>query len=386
MYWATKLRDMQSKNDDLDVIVVGVGGIGSAVVYELAKRGKDVLGLERYSIPHQMGSSHGYTRIIRRAYHENPQYVSMVNRAYDRWEKLQKEFGEQLLYKTGSLTTGPSTSELVKGALEACEEHSIQYESIDGGKVSDRFPGFQLPSDFEAIYQPDGGFVRPEKGIIAHVNLGLQAGATIRAREKVVGWQSTTTGVKVNTNKGQYEADRLVIAAGAWTGRIVEPISDLLSPERQVVYWIQPEKPADFTPETLPVFLISDEDAIHYGIPIFGAPGVKFGRHYHLNEVIDPDRMKREPTEYDEKILRNAAEEYLTISDGQTMGLETCIYTNTTDRDFIMDTLPNHPNVVILGGFSGHGYKFAGVIAEIGADLATGDDVDLNISPFKIDR
>ena len=377
---------MRSERDEFDVIVAGVGGIGSAVVYELARRGTDVLGQERYSIPHSMGSSHGYTRIIRRTYHENPQYVSMVNRAYDRWKNLQEEYGEQLLYKTGSLTAGPETSELVEGALEACREHSVPYESIDTDELPERFPGFQLPSDFEIIYQRDGGFVRPEKGIVAHVELAHRAGATVRAREKAVDWQSTTTGVKVRTNKGQYEADRLVVAAGAWTGTVVESVGDLLSPERQVISWIQPEERDNFTPENLPVFIISDGDDTHYGIPIFGAPGVKFGRHYHLNERIDPDQMNREPTERDETLLRDAADEYLTIANGEIMGLETCIYTNTPDRDFILDTVPNHPNVVVLGGFSGHGYKFAGAIGEIGADLANGNETTLDITPFEIDR
>jgi sarcosine oxidase len=377
---------MQLKRDTFDVIVVGVGGIGSAAVCELAERGQDVLGLERYSIPHSKGSSHGYTRIIRKAYHENPQYVSMVNRAYDLWEELQEEYGEQLLYKTGSLTAGPRSSELVQGALEACEKHSIQHEILGGGEACELFPGFQLPSEFEAVYQPAGGFLRPEQSTVAHVELAHRAGATIRAREEVTDWQSTTDGVKVTTNKGQYEADRLVFAAGPWTKKVVESVGDLLTPERQVVSWIQPETPDNFVPENFPVFLLSNEDNIHYGIPIFGVPGVKFGRHYHLHEQIDPDRMKREATDRDERILRDAAHEYLDISNGKMMGLETCIYTNTPDYDFMIDTLPNHSDVVVLGGFSGHGYKFARVIGEIAGDLIVGDDPEFDISPFSINR
>jgi sarcosine oxidase len=134
------------------------------------------------------------------------------------------------------------------------------------------------------------------------------------------------------------------------------------------------------------VFLVSDEEEIHYGIPIFGAPGVKFGRHYHLNEVVDPDEMDREPTARDEAILREAADEYLSVGDSELMGLETCLYTNTDDRDFIIDTVPNHEDVVVLAGFSGHGYKFAGAIGEIGADLATGEPSEFDLTPFRIDR
>lgn len=377
---------MGSPNGESDVIVIGVGGIGSAVVYELAKRGVDVLGLERYSIPHTMGSSHGYTRIIRRAYHENPQYVSMINRAYERWRELEDAYGEQLLYETGSLTAGPPTSDLVDGAVTTCEKHSIDYERLGADETAERFPGIRLPAGFEAVYQSDGGFVRPEAGITAHVRLAQRAGARIRAREEVVGWDSTPTGVRVTTDEGTYEADRLVVAAGAWTGNLVESLDDRLSPERQVISWIQPERPGNFTPDRLPVFLVSDEEEIHYGIPIFGAPGVKFGRHYHLNEVVDPDEMDREPTAHDEAILREAADEYLSVGDSELMGLETCLYTNTDDRDFIIDTVPNHEDVVVLAGFSGHGYKFAGAIGEIGADLATGEPSEFDLTPFRIDR
>ena len=378
---------MSHESDRYDVIVVGVGGVGSAVVYELARRGERVLGLERYSIPHTNGSSHGYSRIIRRAYHEDPGYVSMVTRAYDRWRALEEHADEQLLYETGSIAAGPPDSDLVAGATEACHEHGIEHERLTASETNTRFPGLDVPDGYEAVYQSDGGFVRPEAGIVAHVRLAQRAGARIQARERVIDWQSTTDGVRVNTNKGQYAADRLVVAAGAWTGELVESLADELSPERQVIAWMQPEQPREFTPERLPVFLVSDEQAVvHYGIPAFGAPGVKFGRHYHLHEVVDPGEMNAEPTARDEAMLRAAADEYLTVGDATLMGLETCLYTNTEDRDFVVDTLPNHPNVVVLGGFSGHGYKFAGTLGEIGADLATGEPSPFDLDPFRIGR
>jgi len=369
-----------------DVIVVGVGGVGSAVVYELAQRGERVLGLERYSIPHTNGSSHGYSRIIRRAYHEDPGYVSMVSRAYERWRALEEKADERLLYETGSIAAGPPDSDLVTGAIEACRDHAIEHERLAAGEANTRFPGLQVPDGYEAVYQSDGGFVRPEAGIVAHVRLAQRAGARVQARERVTDWQSTTDGVRVSTDKGQYAADRLVIAAGAWTGKLVEPLADELSPERQVIAWIQPEQPREFTPERLPVFLVSDHENIHYGIPIFGAPGVKFGRHYHRNEVVDPSTMDDQPTARDEALLRTAADEYLTVGDATLLGLETCLYTNTEDRDFVVDTLPNHSNVVVLGGFSGHGYKFAGTLGEIGADLATGEPSAFDLEPFRIGR
>lgn len=377
---------MAEKNSRFDVIVIGVGGIGSATVYELAKKGRNVLGLERFGIPHSKGSSHGHTRMIRRAYHEHPQYMAMIDRAYEYWEQLEREYGEQLLFRTGSVAAGPSSSDLVSGALRTCDKHSIPYETVSGESASKRFPGLKLPDDYEVVYQRDGGFVRPETATVAHVELARKLGATIQTETKVTDWQSTGNGVKVTTENGQYEADRLVVAAGPWIGKVVESLERMVSTERQVLSWFQPKREDDFAPENHPVFLISDKENIHHGFPIYGRPGVKFGRHYHLHERIDPDEMKQKATEHDKEILKEAAERYLNVSTNEPLGFETCIYTNTTDRDFIIDTLPNHPNVVVLGGFSGHGYKFAGVIGEIAAELANGEESSLDISPFAITR
>ncbi|MCO8265416.1 N-methyl-L-tryptophan oxidase [Haloferax sp. AB510] len=369
-----------------DVIVIGVGGIGSATVYELARSGNDVLGIERHGIPHTKGSSHGHTRMIRRAYHENPEYMAMIDQAYTRWEQLEDEWGEQLLYKTGSIAAGRPSCDLVSGALETCHEHSVPFEKIDGESASERFPGFQFPSEYEVVVQSDGGFVRPEAATIAHVELARQLGATIQSETKVTSWESTIDGVKVKTEDGQYKADRLVIAAGAWIGKMVESLEGIVSPERQVLSWLQPNNETHFTPENCPVFLISDDDNIHYGFPTFGKPGVKFGRHYHLNERVDPDEMDHSVNEHDMEVLTQSGEKYLNVSGEDPFGFETCIYTNTPDRDFIIDTLPNHPEVTVLGGFSGHGYKFAGVIGKIAADLANGKDPEIDISLFEIDR
>lgn len=374
------------QNTNFDVIVIGVGGIGSATVYELAKNGENVLGIERYGIPHTKGSSHGQTRMIRKAYHENPQYMDMIDRAYHLWEKLQEEYGEQLLFKTGSIAAGPSSSNLVTGALKTCHEHSISHEKISAESASKRFPGLRLPNTYDVIYQEDGGFVRPETATVAYTELAQQMGATIKTETKVTSWQSTREGVKVKTENDQYKADRLVIAAGAWTGKLVESLESMVSPERQVLTWLPPENEDYFSPKDLPVFLISDEEDIHHGFPIYGKRGVKFGIHYHLHEKVDPDTMERSANEYDKKILTEAGRRYLSVTNEDPFDFETCIYTNTLDKNFIIDILPNHSEVVVLGGFSGHGYKFAGVIGEIAADLVSGTDPSLDISSFKIDR
>lgn len=375
--------------DDLErfgVIVVGVGGMGSTITYQLAKRGVDVLGLEQYNVPHQMGSSHGYTRVIRLAYHEDPSYVSLLRRAYELWEEIESAYGRQLLYRTGSVSAGPPTDELVVGAAEACEEHSLEYEKLGGDALSERFGGFDLPSEFEGVYQPDGGFLHSEKAITAHVEQTHANGGEVHAREAVTDWQSTTDGVRVTTDKARYEADRLVIAAGPWTGQVVDSLEPTLTPERQVMGWFQPVQPERYSADSFPVFGVSDGETLHYGTPVFEVPGVKIGRHHHFEEPVDPDDQPHKPTARDETALRDFVETYLPESAGPTMGLQTCIYTNTPDHHFVIDRLPNHSEVVIAGGFSGHGYKFASVVGEIAADLATEGETDHNIDLFSIDR
>jgi sarcosine oxidase len=377
---------MRSFEDTFDVIVIGMGGMGSATTCQLASRGADVLGLEQFDIPHTRGSSHGKTRVIRKAYHEDPAYVSLLHRAYDLWERLQADYGDQLLFKTGSVSGGPAADEVVTGAVEACEEHSLDYERLSGRDLADRFPGFDLPEEFEAVYQPEGGFVHAEQSLVAHVEQAHAHGAEIHAREAVEEWHSTTDGVRVTTDRETYTADRLVITAGPWMGDLVESLEPDLQPERQVLGWFQPESPDLYSADSFPAFGVSDGDNLYYGTPVFGVPGLKVGRHHHLEEEVDPDEMAHQPTDRDERVLREFAERFLPEGAGPTMGLQTCIYTNTPDRHFLIDRLPDHPEVVVAGGFSGHGYKFASVVGEITADLASDGHTAHDIDLFSLDR
>lgn len=375
-----------SDSDRYDVIVIGVGGMGSAAVAHLAHRGVDVLGIERFDVPHAYGSSHGVTRIIRLAYYEHPSYVPLLRRAYDLWRDLEADHDRRLLYETGSVDAGPPDDPLVRGSKRSCEEHDIEYEHLTSAELADRFPGYRLPDEYEAIYQPEGGFLVPEQCIVAHANRAHENGATIRARERVTAWEAADGGVRVETDKGEYEADRLAIAAGAWTGKLVPDLADALEPERQVLAWLQPEVPDRFAPETFPVWNLQVPEGRFYGFPVFGVPGFKFGRYHHRDEVVDPDEMNREPTQADERVLREFAERYFPDGAGPTMRLQTCLFTNTPDEHFVVDTLPDRPNVAVAAGFSGHGFKFASVMGEVLADLALDGETDHEIGMFAIDR
>ncbi len=354
-----------------DVIVLGVGGMGSAACWHLARRGCRVLGLERFDIPHAQGSSHGVNRIIRLGYFEDPSYVPLLRRAYENWRELETRFGEKLLHITGSVDAGPAGSLIVDGSLRACREYDLSHDVIDGRELKRRAPGYELPDDHVAVLQGDGGFVLSERAIVAHVTLAQAAGAVIRAREPALGWDITASGVKVRTERGTYEAGRLIVAAGSWMADVVPGLRNVAVPERQVLGWFQPLDPAIFAPERFPVFNMEVEEGKFYGFPPWHVPGFKIGRWHHLNETGDADALSRDVSLRDELVLRDTVARYFPQANGPTMALRACLFTNTPDEHFIIDTLPGQPQVIVASPCSGHGYKFCSVIGEVLADVAT---------------
>lgn len=354
-----------------EVIVVGVGGMGSATLYQLARRGRRVLGLERYDIPHALGSSHGVNRIIRLAYWEHPAYVPLLRRAYELWHELQAQVGEQLLVTTGSLDAGPPGSQVVEGSRRSCDLHHLPHEVLNNTELRRRFPGYHLPDDTLAVLQPAGGFLLSERCIVAHVVAAQRAGAEVHAREAVETWEPRGERVWLRTERGEYTADRLVFTAGAWNGALLPALAALAAPERQVLAWFQPRQPALFTPERFPVFNLRVEEGHFYGFPVYGVPGFKVGRYHHLAERTDADHVDRAVHRRDEELLRSFTERYFPAAAGPTMALQVCMFTNSPDEHFIIDVDPEAPHVSFAAGFSGHGYKFCSVVGEIMADLAT---------------
>jgi sarcosine oxidase len=365
------------RSERFDVIVVGVGGLGSAAVFHLARSGLRVLGIERFQVPNEQGSSQGVTRIIRLAYCEHPSYVPLLRRAYELWRELETVAGEQLLHITGSVDAGPSDSFVFENSLRSCIEHGLEHEVIEGAEVNRRFPGYRLPAESMAVFQPQGGFLLPERCIVAHVDAAFALGAAVKTTERVLEWEPAGGGVRVTTDRATYEAERLVLAAGAWE----EELTGLpVVAERQVLAWLDPLKPELFSPRRFPVFNLIVEEGRYYGLPVFGIPGVKFGRYHHLEEHGDPDALDREPSERDEQVLRGFAERYFPDGAGRTSSLKTCLFENTPDEHFLLGLHPEHENVVVAGGGSGHGFKFASVIGEIVAQLVRGESPPLDIS------
>ena len=365
-----------------DVIVIGVGGMGSATVYHLARRGLKVLGLEQFDIPHELGSSHGVSRIIRLAYAEHPNYVPLLRRAYELWRELEHDARESLLVVTGSIDAGPPDSANVTGARAACAAFGLRFDELDSGALTNRFPGYSLPADAVAIHQPDGGFLRPEACIMAHVALARRHGAVIRERERVVGWHGGDGVVRVRTAAGEHTASRLVLTAGPWTGALLPAAAPALAPERQVMLWTQPLRPPLFEVGAFPVFYMIVPEGPFYGFPSHDDRGFKIGKYHHRGERVDPDTMDRACHPEDEAVLRDAVRRYFPDANGPTLAMTTCLFTNTPDQHFVVDRLPQAPNVAIAAGFSGHGFKFCSVIGEILAGLALDGGTRHNISLF----
>lgn len=284
-----------------------------------------------------------------------------------------------------SVDAGPPSSQVVRGSLASCIEHNLAHESLTATELQQRFPAFALPSDYEAVFQPEGGFLASEQAIVTHTELAQAQGADIRAREKVLGFEPTSGGVRVTTERGKYEACQLVVAAGAWIRDFVPELAHCAEPERQVLGWFQPKTPALFHPDRFPVFNLAAKSDRYYGMPIWGMPGFKFGRYHHLHETVDPDSDFREPHSRDEETLRAGVGRFFPDANGPVLGLATCLFTNTPDEHFIIDTLPHLP-AVVASPCSGHGFKFSSVVGEILADLALTGATSFDLTLFRLAR
>ncbi len=372
---------------DYDVIVVGVGGMGSATAAELAARGARVLGLDRASIPNESGSSHGVNRIIRLAYMEDPAYVPLLRRAYQRWRELEQRLGEPILVITGGVDVGLPESETVQGALRSAQLHELDHELLDAETLMARYPGFVVPSDFAAVYQPDGGFVLSERAIAGCARLALADGADLHGHEAVTDWEPVGDGVVVRTERGEYRARRLVVSAGAWLSRLLPSMRDIAVPERQVLLWSRTLRPEHYAVGAFPVFILDVPEGRFYGFPEYGIPGFKIGLFHHREERVDPDAWDRAVIEpEDQAVLRAGTSRYFPDADGPALTLKTCMFTNTPDEHFIIDRLPQAPQVVVVSPCSGHGFKFVSVIGEIAADLALDGGTEHDIGMFRIGR
>jgi sarcosine oxidase len=357
-----------------DVIVVGLGGMGSAAAYHLARRGQRVLGLERFTPAHDRGSSHGRSRVIRQAYFEDPAYVPLVLRAYELWREVERAAGADLLLITGALMIGAADSEVVAGSLRSAREWGLRHELLDATDLRRRFPTFAPTGDTVAVYETQAGVVRPEAAVRAHLGLAAAAGADLRFEEPIVAWEADSSGdgVAVTTGQGVERADRLVVCPGAWAPELLAGLGVPLTIERQLQFWFQPNGDPDaFLPGRHPVWVWDGGgDGQPYGLPaIDGTDGGVKAAWFRRGRLCTPDTLDRNVSAAEVEEMAETLRARVPLLPGRFLRAVACMYTNTPDQHFLVAPHPHHPQVVVACGFSGHGFKFAPVIGEILADL-----------------
>jgi sarcosine oxidase len=364
-----------------DVIVCGLGAMGSAAVFHLARSGLRVLGLDRFSPPHTQGSTHGQTRIIREAYFEHPSYVPLVQRAYELWADLEQLANQKLFLQTGGVMIGPPDGVVVSGAKRSAIEHRLAWEYLSAAEVRRRFPAMHVPEDMVAVFEPRAGVLYPELCVETHLTLARQLGAAIHVNEPIVQWQANNGRVRVVTAANEFEAGQLVFSAGAWVQSLLPELRLPFKVERQVMFWLE-TKGDLFGPDRCPIFIGEHEPhRFFYGFPDLGQ-GFKIARH-HEGLIVDPNAVPREVSEADIEPMREIVERIFPEANGRLRESAVCLYTNTPDEHFLIDFHPDHRNVLVVSPCSGHGFKFSSAIGEAVSDLLTHGKSRHDLSLFR---
>ncbi|SEO60294.1 N-methyl-L-tryptophan oxidase [Amycolatopsis saalfeldensis] len=353
-----------------DVIVAGLGGMGSAAAYQLARRGQRVLGLDQFAPVHNLGSSHGGSRITRQAYLEGPDYVPLLLRAHELWDEIERDTGREVFTRCGGLMVGQPDSQTVAGSRLSAEKFDIPHELLDAADVRRRFPTMVPLDDEVALYEPGAGFVSPEGSVAAHLQLAARFGAELHHEEQVFTWSTSESGVRVGTASSYYTASQLVLCPGAWAPCLLSGLGVEFEVQRQVQYWFRPSGDASaYAPSRQPVYLWeTDEDTQFYGFPASAGQDVKVASHLG-GTPCTAETIDRRVDESEIRRMAALAGSRLPTLPGEFRRAATCLYTNTPDEHFVLARHPDHPRAVVACGFSGHGFKFAPVVGEILADL-----------------
>lgn len=355
-----------------DVIVVGTGGIGSAAAYHLAARGLRVVGLDRFPIAHDRGSSHGQTRLIRQAYFEHPDYVPLLLRAYALWRDLEQRVGRRLLVESGLVMAGPPEGDVIAGAERSAALHDLDVERLSVAETRGRWPMFTLPEEWSVIHEPHGGYLFVEACVRAHAEAARKAGAAFEHGVAVRSWRREGSGVAVATDRGDYVADRLVLAPGAWAAGLLQLPRVPLTVLRKSLFWYAPEPglQAACGPGALPCFAFDAPAGFFYGFPAIDGRGVKIAEHSGGLAVGDPLQVDRGIDVDEQQRVEAIMAAHLPGMSRRCTDHAVCLYTMSPDHHFVVGLHPEHDRVAIAAGFSGHGFKFASVMGEILADLA----------------
>ncbi len=377
------------------VVVVGLGAMGSAACAQIASRGVPVVGLDRFWPPHDRGSTHGGSRIIRQAYFEHPDYVPLLRRALRGWEELETRTGLTCLHRVGVLLVGGANSEVLEGSRQSADRYDIPVRHLDGDRLAAAYPQFCLPKSMHGLLEPGAGFLVPETGVRGHLEIARRHGADLRYDTRVLGLEADSRGGVVRIGRGEIRASRIVVTVGAWINQLLPSLRSRVefSPQLKHIVWFRPRDAAACSAGTMPAWVIDDGgasgDGLYYGVPAWsgqvGPAGVKVGFHGPGAPVDVGDEGRGPDPTVVERFERDVQRFLPNVLEGAAAAA-TCMYTMSPDRHFVIDTVPGAEALVFAAGFSGHGYKFAPVIGELLADLALQGSSSIEASFLRLDR
>lgn len=361
-----------------DVIVIGVGSMGSAACYYLAKAGAKVLGIEQYGIVHQRGSHSGHTRIIRKAYFEHPSYVPLLQRAYHNWKELENKLNEKIYYRTGLLYVGMKEGPLIKGLQYSSKTYNIPLIEITTRERETRYPFFAIPEGHKVLLEEDAGFLVADSAIRAYANEALKLGAEILTDQKISEWRQISGDYEVLVGNESFKSKKLVITAGAWTSDLLKINKLPLNTTLQTLHWVKVKNHQAFHLDRFPCWVVEtpEQKGVYYGFPIWEEQnlsmpkGMKVAHHHPANIVKIGGELSPDQIQIAEHSILEFSNQYFSNQNLKILGTKTCYYSNTPDGHFIIDFLPGHGhNAAVACGFSGHGFKFVSALGELLADM-----------------
>jgi len=374
------------KTTSADVVVIGIGTMGSTTLWRLARAGVRAIGIEQFTPGHDQGSGHGESRILRTAYHEGASYVPLVRSAVAYWRELEADSGKTLLQLTGALMIGSPESAVVHGALQAAHTHRLPHEVLEADALRLRFPQHAVGDRDVAVYEKEAGILLPEQSILAATEAATRHGAEIITNTRVLGIRAGSRDtIEVETQDQLIHAGHVVVTSGAWTPALLPQLSPQLTVQRKVLAWFPARHPADYSPDRFPVFIRENPNAHWFGFPTLDRQTVKLALH-HGGEHTTAEELDRTVRSTDIEPLAELVRAYLPQLDSRPTRSVVCMYTNTPDGHFLVGHLPDMAQVTVLAGFSGHGFKFASVLGEAAAQLAIHGETHLPIDTFSPQR
>lgn len=355
----------------VDYLVLGLGGMGSSALYHLARRGLNVLGIEQFGVSHDRGSSHGETRIIRKAYFEHPNYIPLLERAYELWRELEQASGKQLFIPCGLMVAGLPNGQVIQGVHEASRLYNVAVERVSSKDVEERFPGFQIPNEFEITYESEAGILFVEECVRTHIECAIAQGAQVCLDEKVHSVSIHDDSIEVMTETQHYSASGVIVTAGAWSSSYLQELNLPLEVVRKLLFWNSVKRPVYNLDAGKGGFFFDMPYGEFYGLPSLDGKTLKLAEHTGGETVVDPDNLNRNLLEADTDSISRFISEVMPALGPIPTRHSTCMYTRTPDGHFIVDQHSQNQRVVYGAGFSGHGFKFASVMGEILADLVT---------------